>query len=65
MLETKRPKLDLLSRPFLDRIVSEAVDVLEKTGVLIENDEASRLLADAGCPRRGRIVSFKPSLVEA
>ncbi len=65
MLETKRPKLELLSRPFLDRIVSEAVDVLEKTGVLIENDEAMRLLSDAGCRRRGRIVRFKPSLIEA
>ena len=40
MLETKRPKLDLLSRPFLDQIVSEALDVLDKTGVLVENDEA-------------------------
>jgi trimethylamine---corrinoid protein Co-methyltransferase len=64
MLETKRPKLDLLSRPFLDQVVSEAVDVLGKTGVLIENDEALRLLADAGCECRGRIASFKPSLVE-
>jgi trimethylamine--corrinoid protein Co-methyltransferase len=64
MLETKRPKLDLLSPPMVDRIVSEAVDVLDKTGVLIENDEAVRLLAEAGCPRRGRIVSFKPGLVE-
>jgi trimethylamine--corrinoid protein Co-methyltransferase len=65
MLETKRPKLDMLSRPFIDRIVSEAVDVLGKTGVLIENDEALRLLADAGCDCRGRIVSFKQGLVEA
>jgi trimethylamine--corrinoid protein Co-methyltransferase len=64
MLETKRPKLDLLSRPFLDQVVSEAVDVLGKTGVLIENDEALRLLAEAGCECRGRIASFKPSLVE-
>jgi trimethylamine--corrinoid protein Co-methyltransferase len=64
MLEAKRPKLDMLSRPFLDQIVSEAVDVLGKTGVLIENDEALRLLADAGCECRGRIVSFKQSLVE-
>ena len=65
MLQTMRPKLDLLSQPFLDQIVSEAVDVLEKTGVLVENDEALRLLADAGCPCRERIVSFKPSLIEA
>ena len=64
MLKTTRPKLDMLSRPFLYQIVSEAVDVLGKTGVLIENDEALRLLADAGCACRGRIVSFKPGLVE-
>jgi len=64
MLKTMRPKLDMLSRPFIDQIVSEAVDVLGKTGVLIENDEALRLLADAGCTCRGRIVSFKPDLVE-
>ncbi len=64
MLETQRPRLDVLSRPLLDRIVSEAVDVLEKTGVLIENDEALRLLADAGCGCRGRIASFKRGLVE-
>src|SRR5512143_37248 len=64
MLETKRPKLDLLSRPLLDQIVSEALDVLGKTGVLIENDEALRLLADAGCECRGRIASFKQSFVE-
>jgi trimethylamine:corrinoid methyltransferase-like protein len=65
MLTTTRPRLDMLSEPFLAQIVSEAVDVLGKTGVLIENDEALRLLADAGCECRGRIVSFKQSLVEA
>jgi hypothetical protein len=32
MLETRRPKLDMLSRSFIDQIVSEAVDVLGKTG---------------------------------
>ena len=64
MLETKRPKLDMLSRSFIDQIVSEALDVLEKTGVLVENDEALRLLAEAGCACRGQTVSFKQSLVE-
>jgi len=38
MLETKRPKLNMLSESFIDRIVSEALDVLGKTGVLVEND---------------------------
>ena len=35
MLETRRPKLDMLSESFIDQIVSEALDVLEKTGVLV------------------------------
>jgi trimethylamine--corrinoid protein Co-methyltransferase len=64
MLETRRPKLDMLSRSFIDQIVSEAFDVLGKTGVLIENDEALRLLADAGCECQGRTVLFKETLVK-
>jgi trimethylamine--corrinoid protein Co-methyltransferase len=64
MLETKRPKLNMLSEHFIDQIVSEALDVLGKTGVLIENDEALRLLADAGCECKGQTVSIKENLVE-
>jgi len=64
MLETRRPKLDMLSESFIDQIVSEALDVLGKTGVLVENDEALRLLADAGCECKGRTVLFKEKLVE-
>jgi len=64
MLETRRPKLDMLSKSFIDQIVSESLDVLGKTGVLIENDEALRLLADAGCECQGQTVSFKQNLVE-
>ncbi len=63
MLKTRRPKLDMLSEAFIDQIVSEALDVLEKTGVLIENDEALRLLAEAGCECQGRTVLFKKNLV--
>lgn len=64
MLETRRPKLDMLSQSFIDQIVSEALDVLGKTGVFIENDEALRLLAEAGCECQGRTVLFKKNLVE-
>ena len=35
-----------------------------KTGVLIENDEALRLLADAGCECKGQTVLFREGLVE-
>jgi len=64
MLETRRPKLDMLSESFIDQIVTEALDVLGKTGVLVENDEALRLLADAGCECKGQTVSFKETLVQ-
>jgi hypothetical protein len=64
MLETRRPKLDMLSESFIDQILSEALDVLGKTGVLVENDEALRLLADAGCECKGQTVLFKENLVE-
>ncbi|MFC2156862.1 trimethylamine methyltransferase family protein [Acidobacteriota bacterium] len=64
MLKTLRPKLDMLSDSFIDQIVSEALDVLRKTGVLVENDEALQLLAEAGCECKGRTVSFKENLVE-
>jgi trimethylamine--corrinoid protein Co-methyltransferase len=64
MLETRRPKLDMLSESFTDQIVSEALDVLGKTGVLVENDEALRLLAGAGCECKGQTVLFKENLVE-
>jgi len=64
MLDTRRPKLDMLSKSFIDQIVSEALDVLGKTGVLVENDEALRLLADAGCECKGRTVLFKETLVK-
>jgi len=64
MLETRRPKLNMLSESFIEQIVSEALDVLGQTGVFVENDEALRLLADAGCECKGQTVSFKENLVE-
>ena len=64
VLETRRPRLCILSEAFIEQIVSEALDVLEKTGMLVENAEAVQLLADAGCSREGQTVRFKKSLVE-
>jgi len=56
MLETRRPKLFMLSESFIDQIVSEALDVLGKTGVLVENENAIRLLTDAGCECKGQLA---------
>jgi trimethylamine--corrinoid protein Co-methyltransferase len=48
MDNVRRPTLELLSQPLLERIVAEALDVLLKVGVLIENDEVLEMLGDAG-----------------
>ena len=55
----------MLSKSLLEQIVSEAFDVLEKTGVLVENDDALELLQQAGCKADGPTVYFKQSVVEA
>ncbi len=48
MFETKRPKLELLEKAFVERIVDEGLTLLEEPGVLVENPEALRLLAEGG-----------------
>jgi trimethylamine--corrinoid protein Co-methyltransferase len=45
---TKRPLVSLLSTEFIERIVGEAKDILEKVGVWVENDEALELLGSGG-----------------
>jgi trimethylamine--corrinoid protein Co-methyltransferase len=66
MIKAKRPKLELLGRPFIKKIVSEALTLLEKQGVFVENQEAVRLLREAGqaVDAATRRVLFKPELVE-
>jgi len=44
----RRPLLEMLSQPFLERIVSEAMEVLSKVGIFVENKDALALLDDAG-----------------
>ncbi|MCX6573767.1 MAG: trimethylamine methyltransferase family protein [Candidatus Aminicenantes bacterium] len=48
MFEAKRPKLELLEKAFVERIVDEGLTLLENPGVLVENPEALRLLAEGG-----------------
>jgi trimethylamine--corrinoid protein Co-methyltransferase len=66
MIKAKRPKLELLSRPFIKKIVAEALVLLEKQGVFVENKEALRLLREAGMkidePAKRALIS--PELVE-
>jgi len=48
MIETIRPKLELLNREFIEKIIEEAYLILENTGIFVENAEALSLLSDAG-----------------
>ncbi len=48
MIEAKRPKLELLSPAFIDKIVDEGLTLLERHGIMVENTEALKLLGDAG-----------------
>jgi trimethylamine--corrinoid protein Co-methyltransferase len=48
MIETIRPKLELLNREFIEKIIEEAYQILENTGIFVENDEALSLFSGAG-----------------
>ena len=48
MSQTKRPRLELLEPSALDGIVDEAMDILERVGVFVENEEGKGLLEEAG-----------------
>jgi trimethylamine--corrinoid protein Co-methyltransferase len=48
MIKPLRPSIRLLSNSLLSKIVDESYQLLERTGVFIENREATRLLLDAG-----------------
>lgn len=66
MIRAKRPKIELLSRTFIRKIVDEGFALLEKHGVFVENVEALRLLREAGMkvePATKRVI-IKPRLVE-
>jgi len=66
MIKTQRPKIELLSKPLVEKIVDEGLTLLEKHGVLVENKEALGLLAGAGAavePATG-LVRMGRKLVE-
>lgn len=48
MIAPIRPKINLLSQELVQKIIDEALLLLEKIGVFIENEEARSLLAEAG-----------------
>jgi trimethylamine--corrinoid protein Co-methyltransferase len=66
MLSSVRPKVEILNREFVEKIINESSDVLEKTGVFVENAEARTLLRDAGATpdESGQRIRIARRLVE-
>ena len=57
----KRPVVRLLSTEFIERIIEEAKDVLEKTGVWMQSKEGLELLGNGGARiDRGKSKAFIP-----
>jgi trimethylamine--corrinoid protein Co-methyltransferase len=48
MIQTLRPKIELLSNGLIEKIIDEAYNLLENQGVFIENEEALDLFREAG-----------------
>ncbi|MDZ7294835.1 MAG: trimethylamine methyltransferase family protein [candidate division KSB1 bacterium] len=44
----QRPFISIISEQLVRRVIDEAMDVLEKVGVMVEHEEGRRLLTDAG-----------------
>jgi trimethylamine--corrinoid protein Co-methyltransferase len=53
-VSSRRPALELLDRDLLERIVAEAIEVLGKVGVLVDDEEALAVLGDGGARVDGK-----------
>jgi trimethylamine--corrinoid protein Co-methyltransferase len=66
MVKTIRPKMELLSRRFIEKIIDEAYEILDKQGIFVENKEALKLFSQAGMnvDKKTHRVHLKRRLVE-
>jgi trimethylamine--corrinoid protein Co-methyltransferase len=66
MIDTKRPKIELLNQELVEKIVDEGLALLEKQGIFVENQEALKLLEAAGASvdRAGQRVRLGRGLVQ-
>ncbi len=66
LLPTFRPRIRMLSDEFVARIIDEAFDVMEKTGLMFENARALDILAEHGqrVDRQAERAYLSRSLVE-
>jgi trimethylamine--corrinoid protein Co-methyltransferase len=63
MTTTFRPRIEFLAPDDVERIVGEACRVLETTGILVENDDAARVLLDGGATKSGERIAIAERLV--
>lgn len=61
---SKRPKLEILPEDLIKSIYEEALEVLEKIGIFVENEEAFAMLKDKGMKASKRRVFFTEDLVK-
>jgi trimethylamine--corrinoid protein Co-methyltransferase len=66
LLPTFRPRLQMVAPELIDRIIDEAFDVLDRTGVMFENDRALAILAEHGqrIDRESQRARFDRGFVE-
>jgi trimethylamine---corrinoid protein Co-methyltransferase len=60
-----QPRLKLLGDDLVERIIGEAIELIDEPGVRVHNDEALGLLADAGArlDRTGRVAHIHEKIV--
>ncbi len=58
-----RPRFEVLDRDLVDRIVDEALQLLRRPGVKVEEPEATRLLVEAGARVDGERVQIPETMV--
>lgn len=65
-MERQSPRLTLLTEPVINEIIDEAIDLLEKTGVTVEEPDTFDLLGEMGADmvRDKHVVRFKRDMVE-
>lgn len=55
MLDKIRPKTDILSKEMVEKVIGEALKILETVGVYVVNEEARSLLKRQGCRGEERL----------
>jgi trimethylamine--corrinoid protein Co-methyltransferase len=63
-LESQLPRLQILSNKDIQKIYFAALEVLERTGVAVKNEEACDLLREAGAYVDGETARIPSSLIE-